>query len=372
MNKNIFDFSQKDKCTPSHSSATIRSMALKRQARRQTVLEKDMTSRDADQIEISLRPAVLSEYIGQSKIKGHLLVHMEAARKRTEPLGHTLLHGPPGLGKTTLAHVIAHEMNAQVRTTSGPAIEKPGDLASLLTNLAAGDILFIDEIHRLRPVVEEVLYSAMEDFTLDLVIGKGPSARSMRIDLQPFTLVGATTKVASMSAPLRDRFLHTFKLAFYETEEMKRIVERSASILNMSFEENAANRIATCARATPRIANRLVRAVRDFAQVNNETDISVARVEKTLNDLGVDEDGLDDMDRTILSAIIEKFAGGPVGLSTLAAAVAEEQETIEDVYEPYLMQCGFLQRTAKGRMATKRAYELLGAMMPAEVQQMLV
>ncbi len=347
-------------------------MVLKRHTRRQSVLEEKPTDRENDQIEISLRPAMLSEYIGQSKIKGHLLVHMEAARTRTEPLGHTLLHGPPGLGKTTLAHVIGREMNAQVRTTSGPAIEKPGDLASLLTNLAPGDILFIDEIHRLRPVVEEVLYSAMEDCSLDLVIGKGPSARSMRIDLQPFTLIGATTKVASMSAPLRDRFLHTFKLSFYDTEEMRAIVERSASLLAMPLEPGASERIASCARATPRIANRLVRAIRDFAQVHKDKTVNAARVEKTLTDLGVDEDGLDDMDRAILSAIIEKFAGGPVGLSTLAAAVAEEQETIEDVYEPYLMQCGFLQRTPKGRMATKRAYALLGLVMPAEMQTQLV
>lgn len=350
------------------SCGTLATVALKRTPRRQPVADSGATARDNEQFENTLRPSSLTDYIGQSKIKGHLLVHMEAARTRGEPLGHTLLHGPPGLGKTTLAYILAREMSAQIRVTSGPAIEKPGDLASLLTNLKKGDLLFIDEIHRMRPTIEEMLYGAMEDYCLDLVIGKGPTARTMRIDLQPFTLVGATTKVASMSAPLRDRFLHTFKLAFYEEPEMRRIVARTAKILSLLMEEEAASLIARSARATPRIANRLVRSVRDFAQVKGEDGVTLTRVEQTLADLGIDRHGLDHTDRIILETLVEKFAGGPVGLGTLAAAIAEEQETLEDVYEPYLMQCGFLQRTPKGRMATKRAYELLGMAMPRDAQ----
>lgn len=316
-----------------------------------------------------MRPKSLSEYIGQSDIKGHLLVHLEAANKRNEPMGHALLHGPPGLGKTTLAHIIAREMGSQVRVTTGPAIEKPGDLASLLTNLESGDVLFIDEIHRLRPAIEEVLYSAMEDFVLDLVIGKGPTARSMRLELKPFTLVGATTKAGSISAPLRDRFVHNFKLQYYSEIEMEQIVERTAGILEVELEESVSNRIALSARATPRIANRLVRAVRDFAQVNDEPKISYDRVIETLESLGVDDRGLDKTDREILKAIIEKFAGGPVGLSTLAAATSEEEQTLEDMYEPYLLQQGYLQRTPKGRTVTQLAYELLGLPIPTDVQR---
>ncbi len=342
-------------------------MAIQRQARkrRPSVSEPTELPVDAElQIDSSLRPRTLEEYVGQSEIKSHLLVHIEAARKRKEPLGHVILHGPPGLGKTTLAHIMAREMGAQMRVTSGPAIEKPGDLASLLTNLQAGDVLFIDEIHRMRPAIEEVLYSAMEDYVLDLMIGKGPSARSMRIDIQPFTLVGATTKVGAVSMPLRDRFIHNFKLKFYQIPEMQLIVERAARMLDVSMAPDAANRIAVASRATPRIANRLVRSVRDFAQVNDETSIAIGRVEHTLKALGIDEKGLDNNDRVILTALIERFGGGPVGLSTLAAATAEEEETLEDVYEPYLMQCGYLQRTPKGRMATKHAYDLLGIAMP--------
>ncbi|MBM3228247.1 Holliday junction branch migration DNA helicase RuvB [Candidatus Peribacteria bacterium] len=343
-------------------------MAVQRSTRADVALRQTQTPRDSEAFEQTLRPRKLAEYIGQGEIKGHVLVHVHAARSRNEPLGHTLLHGPPGLGKTTLACILAQEMGTQLRTASGPSIEKPGDLASLLTNLNQGDILFIDEIHRMRPAIEEVLYSAMEDFALDLVIGKGPSARSMRLDLKPFTLVGATTKIGSMSAPLRDRFVHQFKLAFYSNEEIRQIVERAAGILGVRFDDGAAQRIASCARATPRIANRLVRSIRDFAQVEGEQSITPHRVQSTLDALGIDARGLDRVDRAILSAIIEKFAGGPVGLSTLAAVTAEEEETLEDVYEPYLLQQGFLQRTPKGRIVTKHAYGVLGMECPQGVQ----
>lgn len=321
--------------------------------------------------EQNLRPKSLTEYVGQSKIKGHLLMHIEAAKSRGEPLGHTLLHGPPGLGKTTLAHILAREMNAQIRITSGPALEKPGDLASILTNLQEGDALFIDEIHRLRPIVEEMLYAAMEDYALDLVIGKGPTARSMRLQLKPFTLVGATTKAGAMSAPLRDRFINQFKLSFYELPEMQLIVERSAGLLSVVLDSDAAHGIARCSRATPRIANRLLRAVRDYAQVNKHSRVDRQCVDTTLKALDVDERGLDFTDRAILDAIVTTFDGGPVGLSTIAAVLAEEEGTIEDVYEPYLLQQGFLQRTPKGRVVTKRGYEVLGKTIPEGVQALL-
>lgn len=348
-------------------------MAIKRnQKRKEPAVEPTQSSsRDADAFDASLRPKKLGEYVGQSDIKEHLIVYIEAAKKRGEALGHAILHGPPGLGKTTLAHIIAREMGSQMRVTSGPAIEKPGDLASLLSNLEEGDVLFIDEVHRMRPAIEEVLYSAMEDFALDLVIGKGPTARSMRLDLKPFTLVGATTKIGSVSAPLRDRFSHNFKLNFYNDIEMEQIVERTASILNVSMEEGAAYLVAQSCRSTPRVANRLIRSVRDFAQVSDESSISQDRVKDTLQKLGVDDRGLDRTDREILQTIIEKFAGGPVGLSTLAAATAEETDTLEDVYEPYLMQCGYLQRTSKGRVVTERAYDLLGMSLRDESQMKL-
>lgn len=347
-------------------------VAIQRTIRRkEPALQTPRTERDSEVFEQTLRPRKLAEYVGQGDLKNHLLVHMGAARTRGEPMGHTLLHGPPGLGKTTLAHIIAQEMQAQIRITSGPAIEKPGDLAALLTNLQAGDVLFIDEIHRMRPVIEEVLYSAMEDYALDLVIGKGPTARSMRLELKPFTLVGATTKIGLMSAPLRDRFSHAFKLAFYTPEELTEIVTRTATILNLPLESGAAGHIAHSSRATPRIANRLVRSVRDFAQVNGEPTISLARVRSTMEALGVDERGLDRTDRAILEAIITKFAGGPVGLSTLAAATAEEQETLEDVYEPFLLQCGYLQRTGKGRVVTRLAYDVLGMPVPDTAERTL-
>lgn len=344
-------------------------MTLERTKKASPVRTSKTASEEQGTFEMSLRPKKLSEYIGQSKIKGHLLMHLEAARSRKEPLGHTLLHGPPGLGKTTLAHILAIEMGAQIRMTSGPALEKPGDLASILSNLGEGDVLFIDEIHRLRPVVEEMLYGAMEDYALDLVVGKGPTARSMRINLKPFTLVGATTKAGAMSAPLRDRFLHQFKLAFYEIAEMQLIVERSAELLSMNLASDAAHRIAQSARATPRIANRLVRSVRDFAHVQGALTIDRSSVEKTLGSLDIDADGLDATDRKLLEVIVDQFSGGPVGLSTLAAILAEEEETVEDVYEPYLMQCGFLQRTPKGRAATKKTYEKMGREAPAGMMQ---
>lgn len=334
-------------------------MALTR-TRKQNIVQPTQTKKESDVFESTLRPQYLKEYVGQRDIKEHLLVYIEAAKKRKEPLGHMLLHGPPGLGKTTLAHIAGKEMGAQIRMTSGPAIEKPGDLASLLTNLQEGDVLFIDEIHRMRPAIEEVLYSAMEDYALDLVIGKGPTARSMRLDLKPFTLIGATTKAGSVSAPLRDRFVHIFKVNFYTDEEMEQIVHRSAGILNVNIVREACRRIAVSCRSTPRIANRLIRSVRDFAQVQDETDLSLDRVEKTLKSLGIDEMGLDRTDRLILETIIQKFDGGPVGLSTMAAATAEEQDTLEEVYEPFLLQQGYLQRTPKGRTVTRLAYEALG------------
>lgn len=345
-------------------------MAIERKKRRQDETEAVATPADAEQMDATLRPVNLDEYIGQSDIKAHLSVYLQAAKKRNEPLGHTMLHGPPGLGKTTLAFILAKEMGAQVRVTSGPAIEKAGDLASLLTNLQVGDVLFIDEIHRLRPAIEEVLYSAMEDYALDLVIGKGASARSMRIDLQPFTLVGATTKAGVVSMPLRDRFIHNFKLSFYKPEEVCRIVQRTAGILSLPIDASAADLVARASRATPRIANRLVRSIRDFAQVHDENTVSDARVRSTLQLLGIDDKGLDTTDRLILLTIAQKFGGGPVGLGSLAAALSEEEETLEDVYEPYLIQCGFLQRTPKGRAVTKLAYELLGMDVPEGQNQL--
>ncbi len=340
-------------------------MTLKRTPRKDEALEPIALTEEVKEADAALRPSSLKEYVGQQDLKQHLVVYLQAAKKRGEPLGHTILHGPPGLGKTTLAYILAKEMNAQIKVTSGPAIEKAGDLASLLTNVQAGDILFIDEIHRMRPAIEEVLYSAMEDYALDLMIGKGPSARSMRIDLQPFTLIGATTKVGSVSTPLRDRFIHNFKLSFYHPSELEQIVDRTARILSVPMEAEAASFIAHASRSTPRIANRLVRSIRDFAQVNDEPTVSLSRVKATLTSLGIDDRGLDTTDRLILLSIIEKFGGGPVGLGALAATLSDEQETLEDVYEPYLLQCGYVQRTPKGRIATKMAYELLGLEMPS-------
>ncbi|MFH0821019.1 MAG: Holliday junction branch migration DNA helicase RuvB [Candidatus Peregrinibacteria bacterium] len=311
---------------------------------------------DTVALDMALRPRTLAEYIGQTDIKMNLGVALSAAQKRGEPLEHILLYGPPGLGKTTLAYIIAREMGVSIRTTSGPAIEKQGDLASILTNLKPNDILFIDEIHRLKTQIEEVLYSAMEDYALDLIIGKGPGARSMRLELPPFTLIGATTKAGTLSSPLRDRFGHLYKLDFYEQNEMESIVKRSAKLLDVTVEEAAAREIAKCARRTPRVANRLLKRVRDFATVENQSKIDFPFARRCLGRIGVDTLGLDKSDRKLLVTIIEKFKGGPVGLNALAAATAEEIETIEDVYEPYLLQIGFLDRTNRGRMVTENAY----------------
>ncbi len=323
------------------------------------------SDRQLEQFENHLRPKVLSEYIGQEQIKHNLLVAIEASKRRNEPMDHLMLHGPPGLGKTTLAYVISNELGANISVTSGPALEKQGDLAAILSNLNNGDVLFIDEIHRLKPVVEEVLYTAMEDFAIDIVIGKGPSARTVRIDLPKFTLIGATTKLSLISSPLRDRFGNVLRLNFYEDDELSEIILRSAKILNCELDRSLALELAKTCRKTPRIANRLLKRVRDFADVKNDSKIDSKLLKLTLNALGIDYLGLDGIDREILQAIIEKFNGGPVGLNTISAAINEEQSTIEDIYEPFLIQLGFLDRTARGRIATKRAFEHLGFEFPA-------
>jgi len=310
--------------------------------------------------DVSLRPKILTEYVGQSKVKENLKVFISAARNRGESLDHVLFYGPPGLGKTTLAHIIAAEMNVNIKSTSGPVIEKPGDLAAVLTNLEPGDVLFIDEIHRLSPVVEEILYPAMEDYQLDIMIGQGPSARTIKLDIPRFTLVGATTRAGLLSSPLRDRFGVLNRLEFYTHEELATIVTRSAGILNVAINGEGADEIARRSRGTPRIANRLLRRVRDFAQVDGDGSISKKMADQALVRLEVDEQGFDQMDRLLLETIIDKFNGGPVGLDTLAAAIGEEKDTIEDVIEPFLLQQGFLNRTPRGRVATHQAYAHLG------------
>ena len=327
------------------------------------IVTPEYTSDDGEG-ELSLRPKTLDEYIGQDKAKENLSVYIQAARKRGEPLDHVLLYGPPGLGKTTLSTIIANEMNVNIRVTSGPAIEKPGDLAALLTNLNENDILFIDEIHRLNRSVEEVLYPAMEDFALDIIIGKGPSARSIRIDLPHFTLVGATTRAGQLTAPLRDRFGVILRLELYDVAQLQTIAMRSAGILGIECQPEGAIEIAKRSRGTPRIANRLLKRVRDFAQVLGDGVITREIADTALNRQEIDELGLDAIDRRMLHTIIRNYGGGPVGLETLAAAIGEESVTLEDVYEPYLMQIGFLSRTPRGRCVTPLAYEHLGLQAP--------
>ena len=321
-----------------------------------------------DSNENSLRPHTLREYIGQEKAKQNLSIFIEAARRRSEALDHVLLHGPPGLGKTTLAGIIAAEMGVNIRITSGPAIEKPGDLAALLTNLSENDILFVDEIHRINRSVEEILYPAMEDYAIDIIIGKGPSANSNRLDLPKFTLIGATTRAGQLSAPLRDRFGVTLRLELYTPEELTRIVTRSAGILEVPIEESGALEIARRSRGTPRIANRMLRRVRDFAQVVADGTITREVADHALQALEIDQLGLDPIDRRMMRAIIENYGGGPVGLETLAATIGEEAVTLEDVYEPYLMQLGFLTRTPRGRCVTQKAYRHLHMEMPGQQQ----
>ena len=322
-------------------------------------------SPNEEAVERALRPQRLADYVGQARIREQLEIFITAARNRAESLDHVLLFGPPGLGKTTLAHIVAHEMGVNLRQTSGPVLERPGDLAALLTNLEKNDVLFIDEIHRLSPVVEEILYPALEDFKIDIMIGEGPAARSIKLDLPPFTLVGATTRAGMLTNPLRDRFGIVARLEFYTQDELTSIVTRSAGLLKASIDPEGSAEVARRSRGTPRIANRLLRRVRDFAEVREGGHISRVVADRALTMLDVDARGLDVMDRKLLSAVLEKFAGGPVGIDNLAAAVGEERDTLEDVVEPYLIQQGFLQRTPRGRIAARAAYEHFGLAVPA-------
>ncbi|HST03604.1 MAG TPA: Holliday junction branch migration DNA helicase RuvB [Chloroflexia bacterium] len=327
------------------------------------------TRQNEEEIEQTLRPRRLAEYIGQEKLKEHIEIMLEAAKAREDVLDHLLFYGPPGLGKTTISSVIANEMGVPIKTTSGPAIERPGDLASILTNLKANEILFIDEIHRLNRTVEEVLYPAMEDYALDVMIGKGPSARSLRLNLPSFTIIGATTRLAMLSSPLRDRFGVTFRLEYYSQDAMEKIVRRSATILGVEIEPEGAVEIALRSRGTPRVANRLLRRARDFAQVRAQGVITRDVAMDALGRLEIDHLGLDETDRRVLHTIIEKFEGGPVGLSTIAASISEETDAIMDVYEPYLLQLGFLVRTPRGRMATRKGYEHIGIPYPIKLDE---
>jgi holliday junction DNA helicase RuvB len=321
---------------------------------------------DDAQYEAGLRPRRLDEYIGQDRIRENLQVAIEAAKQRAEPLDHVLLHGPPGLGKTTLAYVIANELGVQIRATSGPAIEKPGDLVGIVTNLARGEVLFIDEIHRMSPAVEEILYPALEDYEVDIVIGQGPSARTVKMRLEPFTLIGATTRTGLLTSPLRSRFGISHRLEFYTPADLEEIVRRSAKILGAPIAPEAAAEISRRTRGTPRIANRLLRRVRDYAQVRADGTITLDVTHAALKLLEVDEHGFDEIDRKLLRTIIDKFGGGPVGLGTIAAAISEEKDAIEDIYEPFLLQNGFIDRTPRGRVATPRAYGYFGLIAPAE------
>ena len=326
----------------------------------ENLISPNVVDEQESQQENVLRPKTLSEYIGQTKVKENMKIYIEAAKKREEPLDHVLLYGPPGLGKTTLANIISHEMNSNLKITSGPAIEKPGDLAALLTNLSEFDVLFIDEIHRLNKSVEEILYPALEDFTLDIIIGKGPSARSIRLDLPKFTLIGATTRAGALTTPLRDRFGIVERLELYNSEELTTIVKRSANILEISIENDAAVEIAKRSRGTPRIANRLLKRVRDYASVLGNGTITLDIAKIALNKLDIDDIGLDSIDRRLLRTLIEKYQGRPVGIETLATTLGEEVTTIEDVYEPYLIQIGYISRTPRGRIALPEAYKHLG------------
>lgn len=327
---------------------------------------------DEKKIDLNLRPSLLNEYIGQEKIKENLSIFIQASKKRGEALDHVLFYGPPGLGKTTLAYIIANELGVNIKTTSGPVIEHSGDLAAILTNLSERDVLFIDEIHRLNPAVEEILYPAMEDFQLDIIIGQGPSARSIKLDLKRFTLIGATTRAGLLTSPLRDRFGVINRIDYYNAEELEKIVLRAAKILNISVELDGAREIASRSRGTPRIANRLLRRVRDFAEVKADSIITKDVAKKALSMLEVDEKGFDQMDRKLMLTIIDKFNGGPVGLDTLSAAVSEQRDTIEDVYEPFLIQCGYIERTQRGRMATELAYTHFNIERKKEKQEKLL